>query len=470
MIDEKNLYSYDSQALRTLKLLEYHHQKLAELLKNRPIDAQPLSVSSSVTLPASDVSSLHAILESPRSTKSQEAQATNQIPPSIQVGHRELSSSIASNLASARGIPSARQRRGNQSTAQLSPQNAEGRVVNPRRRSKLGEYDAKMSKQVEDDRTTKFQTPRLSLSRAHATDTSPDLGLGPSLSAPQHLAGANPTHDDTFSRFYATFGNLISTLSAPLAFAGLPLSPEPLPPSPVKKANARPSSPTSSRVGADPDLTRIFSRAALHAVRDGTGGLGGAESFYVVPTTGGTMSYAGMLSHGQLGSNLTEDDDTEFVDASETPQPLSPSSQRRPLGSSGRGRGSSGKTVEELEVENESLRAVTVDFADRLRMFELGAQRSSIALHASIRAISSPTGSVSHGGKIPPVPNQANMAKALEDKIRAMEDEVKAVKKENKRLTKENQKYISVIERYRERWEMLKVGARERVKAGPNDL
>ena len=451
------------QAIRTLRLLECHHQKLAEVLKVRPVDGYPSSSLTSGNLSLDSSTSPHTTSEVSKIGKIQESHAAAHTLPLLQPSHRELSSSIASNLASARGIPSGKQRRGNKSPAQLSPQNIEGRVIIPQRRSRLGEQETTTFHRPEKDEIAQAQKQTLLLSQVHVQDTGLDSNPNRSLSTIQSPEADDSAHDDTFSRFYTTFGNLISTLSAPLAFAGLPLSSDPLPSLSVKNTSAEPSSPISLRAPADPDLTRIFSRAALHAVRDGNGALGGAESFYVVPTTGGTMSYASMVSHTRHGSHFTEDDEAEFVDASETPHYVASGPQKRYPSNSGPTRGRTGKTIEELEIENESLRAVTVDFADRLRVFELGAQRSSIALHASIRAISSPTESISHGS-IPPVPNQASMTKALEERIRAMEDETKSIKKENKRLARENQKFISVIERYRERWEMLKVGARERVK------
>lgn len=391
---------------------------------------------------------------------------SNHVAPLVS-HHRELSSSLASNLASARGIPSNRQRRPTHTPPQLSPQTSEGRTYYSNRRSKLGEYET----------TTEDLTSSPSSHNPPTTPSVPRLsGPGVDLLSPGGITtkalGAQPSPvvaagpEDPFSRFYTTFGSLISTLSAPLAFAGLPLNiTETTTPTTSEKVVGKPVSPSSSRPAADPELTRLFSRAALRAVREDNGGLGQAESFYVVPATGGTLSYANMLTNVRHGSNMTEDDDAEFVDASETPHPVSPGRRREQRPGSGyRLPGTKGgKTWEELVVENESLKAVALDLGDRLRAFELGAQKSSLALHASMRAFSSPTSSMA-GGRVPPLPRDASGLKVLEEKIREMEEELKVLKKDNKRLLRENQKYIGVIERYRERWEMLKVGARERVK------
>lgn len=367
------------------------------------------------------------------------------------IQQRNLSSSIASNLASARGI-SARPRRGQQLPAQVSTHNAEGRVLKPARRSNLGEHEAKASRQDEKDE-----------------EAGTAVGKGPGDPRKEPVAPppiATVASEDPFSRFYSTFGNLISTLSAPLAYAGLPLNTELVVPAiPVRLA-----SPMASRIAPDPDLARYFSKAALRAVRDERGGFGGTESFYVVPTTGGTMSYAGMLSNTRQNSNIAEEDEAEFVDANENPQPPSPGVVRsrlsRPGGTSKRHGYRDNKTWEEMMVENETLKSVVLDLGERLRAFELGAQRSSRALHASVRGLSSPSGSVMTVGGIPPLPGVEGM-RTLQDKLRENDEELKTLRKENKRLTRENTKFMSVIERYRERWEVLKEGARERVKGDP---
>jgi hypothetical protein len=208
------------------------------------------------------------------------------------------------------------------------------------------------------------------------------------------------------------------------------------------------------------------------------------------------MSYAGMLSHARQGSSLT-DEDGEFVDARENPQsgnsPVQSRINGRQRGQSTKGtkvqtniagdatallekrrkplpgHALSNKTWEELTIENEALKTVAVDLGDRLRAFELGAQKSSLALHASMRQFASPTAStaiVRGKGGAPPLPIQGSSGhphplKALEERIKELEEEVAVLKKERKKLEKENTKYQNVIARYRERWESLKEGARE---------
>ena len=176
------------------------------------------------------------------------------------------------------------------------------------------------------------------------------------------------------------------------------------------------------------------------------------------------MTYAGMLSHNRSSSDASRlaavDEDEEFVDARETPSqaPGSPTQTRksRPIK-----RGA--KTMEELAVENETLKAVAIDLGDRLRAFEIGAQRSSMALHMSMRAMQSPTASAAGvGGKSGAA--VGGSAEGLEGRVRELEEEVGRALKEVKRLGRENAKLQGVVERYRERWEILKVGARERIR------
>ena len=161
------------------------------------------------------------------------------------------------------------------------------------------------------------------------------------------------------------------------------------------------------------------------------------------------MSYASMLAATKRDSRLTDEDDA-FVDAPEQP----PARRPRPRQQHG-----SAKTTEELQVENEALKAVAVELGDRLRAFEMGAQRSSLALHMSVRAMQSPSGSVA--------PGRGGAERAVgeqEARVRELEEEVRGVRKEMKRLGRENAKLVSVVERYRERWEILKDGARERMR------
>ena len=272
--------------------------------------------------------------------------------------------------------------------------------------------------------------------------------------------------DDTFSRFYSTFEGLLSKLSAPLGFAGLPLASEEPPKADVITEKAK-HTPQSS---AEPDVGRLFSKSALRAVREehgtGNGGFGAAESFYVVPTTGGTISYAGILSRAEREARQAAgEDNDEFVDARETLQPTSPNLKRRT-------KNPITKNMEELQLENEALRALADDLSIRLHRFEVGAQNSSMALAMSMRAFHSPTTSAAAIVHSPLAAGEGNGGGGGggPDKIRELEEQIAMSKKEKDKLQRENDKLKTVIERYREKWEKLKDGARERMAtAGKGD-
>ncbi len=268
---------------------------------------------------------------------------------------------------------------------------------------------------------------------------------------PHELQVKAAKSDEPFQRFYTTFESLFSKLSAPLAFAGLPLTSDE-PAQPEKAPTKRPPK-TEERVIAEPDFSRLFSKAALRAVREEPGGnnLGAAESFYVVPTTGGTMPYASVLARGghfpgweREGTRTSEDLD-EFVDARETPGPPSPLMTR-----GGKKVTGSNKTMEELQLENDGLRSLLDNVSRRLYEFEMGAQTSSIALHQSIKASmkQSPAASIAGGVDA--------------ERVEKLEEQIKEGKKELERMGRENEKLKGVVGRYRERWEKLKEGARVR--------
>ena len=402
-----------------------------------------------------------------------------------------MGSSIASDLASARGIPSNRQRRSAQaSSPAVAQQQAEGKIVNPQRKSKLAETAAKATNDA-----TRISEKSSSNSKAtsHLAQNAP-LSEKESQ-APSDVAATK--NDDAFNRFYNTFENLFSKLSAPLAFAGLPLNPDsenqPVvsPPTPAKPPSSRSTKPSSvrssNRATVDPEFSHLFSPAALAAVREepGNAAFGAAESFYVVPTTGGTMQYAHILArhgHSRTSQNhhyhnrtlsrdstgLSEDID-EFVDARETPGPPSPSMSRKGV-PGGQAVGPGGKSMEELQLENESLRTILDEMSRRLWQFEMGAQMGSVALQQSIRASlnrtvpsntgpGSPAASEAGGGT---ATGGAGGDNAASDRVAGLEEEVGKTKKELDRMGKENEKLKGAVGRYRERWEKLKEGARTR--------
>lgn len=426
-----------------MKLLEQHHEKISQLLKfknSQPTDQ--LVKSTPEPKPLNQVSSAPSL---ERTLEGSHPQPQQLNPPLPLIPQREISSSIASNLATARGIPSNRQRR--VISPGTPPAHAqESKILTPPRRSRTKEQTSRVSETPQTKKPQDHQTSKLS-------SLSPiDSGSETKSSQPKSDTSRS---DEPFQRFYATFEGLFSKLSAPLAFAGLPLNleepqaqPQPL------KPNFSPSpSKAEERAVAEPNFNKIYSKAALRAVNDEYGGLhggpfGGGESFYVVPTTGGTISYADILARAQQerqASNETNDDqiDDEFVDARETPQPASPVSTRRPKPGT--------KTMEELTLENEALRALADHLSKRLVEFEIGAQTSSLALQRSIRAMQSPAASDAGGG-----------IRDGDGRIAMLEEQARAAEREVERMGRENEKLKGVVGRYRERWEKLKEGARVR--------
>ena len=454
-----------AEALRTLRLLEAHHRRLSELLRyptdNPPtasatepevqqVSEKPLSTSAAVAELRASKSDLGPRSSSPLRTPPSLG-APRRLPP------RDLSSSIASNLANARGI------RANYTRQPLSPsistQQAPGSLeALPRR-------DAKKTKvPASPESSQPSWLPPTSLPRAAETQVTGPVEQTPAA-APQ---------DEGFSRFYNTFENILSKLSAPLAFAGLPLiveEPTPTPPAEVTSPNKR-RTPANERRGSDPDLTKYFSRAALRAsARDGHSA---NDSFYVVPTTGHTASYARILSfdekerrrlaasmHGEnpdLFADPNEEDD--FVDARETPMPPSPAFSRQGSRTKKPDTRELENKVEELGMENQSLKEVVDRLSKRLHTFEMSAQQNGMALQESMRLIRDM--SPARDPALHRTLSAGGGDELLKRRVLELEEHVALGGKEIERLGKDNEKLKGVVARYRDRWEKLKEGAKTR--------
>lgn len=185
--------------------------------------------------------------------------------------------------------------------------------------------------------------------------------------------------DEGFSKFYnsLTTGTM-SKLSSALAYAGLPLTADDIKPD-------QPSPKRTVSASNEPDVKKYISKAALDAVeyqhrQRGTfgHGFGPAESFYVVQTGGGTYSYADITKNRQSHlSGIDEDDEDSFVDAREIPGPPSPKRSR--TAPPRRETFGKGRTSEELELENTTLKSNMDDLARRLALFEAHAQDAAMA-------------------------------------------------------------------------------------------
>lgn len=524
------------QALRTLQLLECHHKRLAEILRFQHEHPSAAVADTAVTTPspagtsgwnaAQQQGGEKAAAWSPDAQQQQQHQppklaGNTRLPPS-----RENSSSIASNLASARGIPS-HPRRASPASPTLSSQQAGAKMTESPTKARTGESGLRGAQShAAKDRSGRVSAPKQPWSPSNVSPTEiTSQQVVPSGAANStRQRGRGSITEEPFQRFYSTFGGLISKLSAPLAFAGLPLGTEA---SNQTDSTKRKSSADTrldrhhavsdrSSASTEPDVSRLFSKAALRAIRDNAGGGGGggagtgntAESFYVVPTTGGTVSYAGILSRAEKEarrSSIDEGDD-DFVDARETPSPelrqsMIGATTKTGRSATGQGTGpgqgiganttrgtdkitnlQNSKTVEELQVENQALKHLSDTLSKRLHMWEVNAQSSSIALQQSLRAIhyqnpspdqqsagsaaTSPVAPLPVPGApgtlgTPRPPSSASLTNH-EQRIKELEDLVRTGEKELDHAGRENDKLRNVLGRYRERWEKLKEGAKTR--------
>jgi len=307
---------------------------------------------------------------------------------------------------------------------------------------------------------------------AQATDTKPGETGGVKAAEPSASAS-----EEGYSRFYNTFGSLLNRLSAPLGFAGLPLiaeepSAEPAPaPEPVPQRRSRAKPPGSSSL--DPQLSNIYSGAALRALALARDPQNPNDSFYVVPKTGGTASYANILTFDQkekrrMAASLHGDDDLladidedDFVDANETQTPLPPGFQKR------LGRNRSEKelrnVVEELYTENQGLKNMLDKLSKRLHAFEANAQNSHMALQESMRFMRPGSPLSSSGGKLGL--GSGGSDDASKKRMAELEAELALVLKQNDTLEKQNDKLQKNLDVYRDKWEKLKAGARARREA-----
>lgn len=361
----------------------------------------------------------------------------------------------------------------------------------------------------------------------------------------------SPPPEDNFRRFYSAFGGVINAISAPLAFTSLPLTlptnaqPPSQPSSPTKlkqKSQTQPLDDSRTIKSSEPDLRSLISKPALHALREDQSGPFGPfannESFYVVPTSGGTVTYASILRDPQAhphhaaqdphldsiaegdnegGGGLRGSSHEEFVDARESIGPPSPTTRRpRSKGSTTAGgvtsaaniragRGNGLKTMEELQLENETLRNLIDKQAKRLSMWETTSQSSYNALAQSFRArgaggiqkqMSDPSAlahALAMGSNAVPLPsppaaphipaqyqNQPSSPdpfpttndkehKERDRRIAELEvllaqqtSQITSLTSEKDQLARQNEKHGQVIGRYREQWEKLKAGARKK--------
>lgn len=480
------------EALRTLKLLEEHHRQLAELLKLPPHQSSRNN-DDQVSEKAS---------QSEKGSLSPENSLSKKLPSLTQRGcsARDMSSSIASNLASARGIRS--KYRGQPLSPSISNDQAPGNVEKHLRRegsrSKMQSIINTQPSRPTWVPPTSVQSPRTeSRNKNKSAVSSPRVDhTTASGAAAEKEASAE---DVGYARFYNTFGSIINKISAPLAFAGLPLIQEestsvseqsnkhsiesssspssspplpPLPPAPKRKSS-RPGPLTASIL--DPDLSKIYSKATMRALaREGHSA---TDSFYVVPTSGHTMSYANILSYAEKekrrlsashhsdtdpyhSRHNAEDEEDDFVDASETPPVISTSPGARRKGAPSRTEKELRNTIEELSLENRSLKDMLDNVSKRLHAFEASSQHSAMALAESYRIMR--PGSPVSAAVSPPLMKSKPGDEALRQRTQDMEEQLAAATAHMERLEKDNRKMQKTLDKYREKWEVLKAGAKAR--------
>ncbi|KAK5077028.1 hypothetical protein LTR64_005494 [Lithohypha guttulata] len=453
----------DQEALRVLHLLEQHHKQLALILKDS--HAKP---------------SRHTEVDKKQTAT--EADRTDDSPQPPRLPHvarntaRDLSSSIASNLATKRGIPSVRQKRNIPALPLVSNEYADGAFTqdSPQGRKVLGPAG--------DQQVTR-------------------PSWAPPASVVPQADTASSNASSPFQQFYNKFEGVISTLTAPLAFASLPLS---QPPAYQKEdgttsTSRRPSTkvlPKSDPSPAALDYSQLISNAALRAVRDNndSGYSRPHESFLLVPTSGGTMSYADITAanyvdrelarnrhHGRVLSNASNDD---FVDASS--QILShPSGSLLQATQKMAGRSLSnadkwqsqilpnGQTAEEIVLQNQVLRKTLNDVGKRLHSFELASQDMRLAQSRHSLQLSPITTPENSRGKMLPVSSGRSNDAGVRMAQQRIEELEEALRKNDRRLSKredENVKLKETLAKYREKWEGLKAGAKaRREQAGGGD-
>ncbi|KAJ5833623.1 hypothetical protein N7474_001934 [Penicillium riverlandense] len=461
------------------ELLESHHKKLAEILRfqhEHPVSANSEPTANVVSPnPASQPSSTDVgALKTPHITPDAQNQPPR-LPGNARVSSRETSS-IASDLASARGIP-AHPRRASPVSPTLSSQQAGAKMAEAPPRIKAG--DSKWQEVPMKGRRGRASTPRQPWSPPlpSAAELTSQQAVPPSIMGSVSPKDTTSMADEPFQRFYSTFEGLISRISAPLAFAGLPLGRKSAAEAKLDRHHATSDRSTSS---AEPDVSRLFSRAALRSIQDTPGTSPGNpnESFYVVPTTGGTMSYAGILTRAEKEArrNSLEDADDDFVDARETP-----SSPEVRQGSNSRTlrRGATEKitnlqnpkTLEELQMENQALKHLSDTLSKRLHMWEVNAQSSSMALQQSLRAmhhhnVPSPEHALSTATSPTAQLSSAPAMSESDPRVKELEEIVRRGEQELERVGRENEKLTNVLGRYRDRWEKLKEGAKTRRAEG----
>ncbi|GAB7353528.1 hypothetical protein MBLNU459_g3970t1 [Dothideomycetes sp. NU459] len=406
----------DPEALRLLKLMEEHHHKLAQIIRSKDAISKAVSEASQPLLtdalpPATEKTSgseddvAPTSPPVPEADPGQEKTATSPLARTHNP-RRDSSPALAKDIASRRGIPQPSQRKMQTAAPGVSAVIAEGRMTTTQPAST-------------------FDPP----ARRQPQSTRPDV---PAPVVVRDRQAPAASADDGFARFYSNLtAGPFSRISSMLAFAALPLTESTHPDSPTESRTEK----TTARATNDPSVESLISPAALHALQEhqrtqgGSGhSFGQAESFYLIPPTGGTASYANIVNREQRYarrehlSDISEEADGEFVDARETQSRRAPPHQARTAASF---------KEEELQLENETLKQVLDKMSHRLQAFESHAQDASMA------ALTQSMASVRTQPSAPP---------DMSDERKAMEDEMRRAAREIAKLKSINSKYKAYLE------------------------
>lgn len=422
-----------AKALRVLRLLEEEHRRLARIIRGQESVQDDTALDSPTT--PEPISSNQDTTPSAGSADSATTSSTKKSSPSAlassRIGKqaRDSSPSLARDIASRRGIPQPGR------TPPSSAAQARARQLSPesRKRTQLV--------------TTTKALPSITDSQA---------------TLQQAKRAQKAEEDDAFAKFYSNLtSGTMSKLSSVLAYAGLPLTAEDA--AKLEQSNIKKPEPRKRTVSAgnEPDVSKIFSKAALDALEDehrqrGTlgHGFGPAESFYVVQKTGGTSTYAEIVkpNQGHL-SGIAEEDDGDFVDAKEVPGPPSPVQSRF----SGQSRASFGnaRTHEELELENTTLKQTLESLAGRLAEFEAHAQDASMAaLTQSMVGLRPPQRQY--------MPAGGEVDAAMQERLRQLELQVETQAEEKQKAEALVAKQDKMLRKYSAKFEEIKKSAKEK--------
>ncbi|KAA8908933.1 hypothetical protein FN846DRAFT_944066 [Sphaerosporella brunnea] len=412
----------DPEAHRTLELLVKEHMRWAERLKRQAEAPAPLeTVTEGGSESESEPSSSKPVLPSyPFANTS----GTPHYPARLQ----KSTSSLATNLANARGIPQ-------------QPRSAAAITTNASSRRR--------------------QEPQTE----SAKPTTSPLSLMPPDQLPSSPTQA--TTDASFSKFYNSLNSLVAKIGSPftasLAFTGLPVG----------------TGPNDNEVTANvlPKAWRARNRhldLGLGNNRNNEGNTG-SESFYVVPYSGGTATYANVARRAD-----TKEDDTK---------PLRSRRDEEDARYAGHD-----KTLEELQLENVTLRRTLEQLSRNMSKWQRKTRESEKELKSSIMALSK-SGAASKGindilsqaqrrswlhvpneeeedetysegrriGEMELIKEEAReRVLELDERVKALEYELRDKDIELERMNRENEKLRKTVQKFKERWDALREGAKKR--------